>query len=161
METKRQRIVNEIVTRLRTIGVEVVLESGDEFQTDVGETVEDWRARWNAEELPAISVCDLVAETNKEFRDATQTLWTLTVSIRIFTAADGLAEDLRKMIGDVNTAIKQDPRWTVDGVGLAVDTWPRFERVIVPTGNPDKDEAAGAEVVIEIEFKTGTFNAYR
>lgn len=152
-KTKRQKIVEAMLARFAEISTD------NDYQTDIGANVKDWQVHWNDEDLPGLSVCDLVSEVQKEFSDQTQTVQTMTVSIRLFTAASVLAPALRILIGDVNAAIKQDPRWKVDGVGLAIDTRPRFERLIVPT--PGNEEVAGAEVVVEVEFITGTFNAYQ
>lgn len=153
VKTKRQKIVDAMIARFQDISTD------NGYQTDLGANVKDWAVHFNEDDLPALSVCDHVAEAKKEFMDQTVTVRTMTVALRIFSAADALAEDLRILIGDVETAIKLDPRWMVDGRGLAIDTWPDSERIIIPT--PGSDEAAGAEIVIKVDFKTGTFDAYQ
>jgi len=70
MGSKRQDIVDAIVTRLQGIGVgNVVTVGGDSYtcQTDVGGRVESWRAEpYGENDLPAINVRDMLDPLEEE-----------------------------------------------------------------------------------------------
>lgn len=154
-DTKRQLIVTEIVNRMKTIRLD---DPEGRFQTDLGANVEDWRTRWEQEELPALAVCDLVGATVEDADpNASNSIEVLPINLRIFIKEGTLPTELRKMIGDVQTAIKADPRWLVGGKGLAIRTNPVQAGMLVPETS---EEVAGAMVAIEVVYKTGKFNAY-
>lgn len=161
--TKRQQIVDAMLSRTRTISV----ANGYTFDY---KTIADWRTDYNEKELPAISVCDLPSKaraTNPNGDDYTK--WDMPVQWRIFVNQDTRPEVLRAMIGDVNKMIRTDPRWSIDrvigvppvertrSVGLAMLSEPMEEGFIIPDEN---FVIAGAAVQINVVYRTQTFNAY-
>lgn len=146
----RQRIVSAIITRLQDISI------ANGYKTDIGTNVEDWRVDWQQDELPAISVCDMVAENNFEHSATQQTIRQLPIQIRIFTASSTPAADLRKMIADVEQAIRVDDRWKVSGVGLVQHTRPLRDGFLIPEG---QFEIIGGVVEIEVQYLTSKFNS--
>jgi hypothetical protein len=148
MDTKRQRIVDKVVERMREIRV------ANGYQTDVGERVEDWQTQWNEDELDALSVCDLPEESTKGNKDAKRTTHRLPVHVRIFISKHTRPAELRKMIGDVVQAVKKDLRWD----GLALDTEPKQDGFVIPD---DAFVVAGGAVEFVIEYMTDTFDPFK
>lgn len=154
-DTKRQLIMDEIVARMRTI------KTANGYQTDLGLNVGYWEITWDGSgestNLPAVDVCDTNCKTNDYEFDDSETVHELSVLLRIFAAADDRASALNELIGEVQAAIKTDPRWKVSGIGLAMGTKLRSADLIVPK---ESFEVAGAAIEIEVSFKTSTFDAY-
>lgn len=148
MDTKRQRIVDAVVERVREIRV----AAG--YQTDLGERVEDWVTSWDDAELPAASVCDLPEESEKANKDAKRATHKIPVHVRIFVGKNERPATLRKMIGDVLAAVKKDPRWG----GLALDTWPKTDGFVIPE---DSFVIAGGAVEFVVEYATDTFDPFK
>jgi hypothetical protein len=147
-DTKRQKIVSAVVARLQEIRV----EAG--YQTDVGARVEDWRTNWDESELPAISVCDLPEQSEKGEKDAKKTTHDLPVHVRIFVRTNTPAAELRKMIGDVQQAVKKDLRWGK----LALDTMPKQSGFVIPE---DSFVIAGGAVEFIVQYMTDTFDPFQ
>lgn len=150
MDAKRQRIVDSIIARMQLITV------AGGYKTNLGNTVEDWRVDYDESELEtgALSVCDLVENSTLAHDQPTADLQrnVLPVQLRIFTKATERASELRKMIADVNQAIRVDTRWG----GLALWTLPKQSGMVI---KPDEFKLGGAAVEIEITYLTETFNA--
>lgn len=151
-DSKRQRLVAAIVARMQTI----LTVNG--YATNIGRTVEDWRTNWQQDELPAISVSDLTAEAVvPEGSNPQRTVWLMPVQIRVYAEKDETgAANIREMIKDINRAIRQDDRWKVSGVGLAMITRPLRDGFIIPD---ESFEVIGGVVEIEIQFFTAKFDA--
>lgn len=147
-DTLRQQIIAAVVARMQTIRV----AAG--YLTDVGARVGDWETSWEQKDLPALSVCDLVEENEKKNREAVQVTRKLPVVIRIFTSGREPADELRKMIADVEKAIGADVYW---GALARGGTWPKRSGMLVPD---DSFEIAGAAVEVVIEYYTKPFNAF-
>lgn len=159
-DSKRQRIVDAIKTRMATI-----LTTGG-YETNLGQNVREWESWIQQEDIPSagvLSVCDLPAvaaspEQARSERVVTGvTMWLMPVQFRIFLKRDNAVHaNLRKAIKDVNRAIRQDRRWTVTNVGLAAATRPLREG---PLLNEDTFEIAGAVVEVEVKFLTKEFDS--
>jgi hypothetical protein len=149
-ESKRQKIVSAVVARMEGISV------ADGYETDLGETVRDWKVNYQEDELPALSVCDTVADIDfvNGNIDAPSQQHRLPVLLRVFCKSDTPAEELRKMVSDVIKAVGGDPGWTVDGKRLAMFTRVTKAGIIVPN---ESFEIAGAAVEIEITYLAGRF----
>jgi hypothetical protein len=146
-DTKRQKIFDAVVTRMKTI------RTANGYQTEVGTTVAEWESRFDEGELPALSVCDLPDEVSKESKSSVGVTHRLRMQVRIFTSKGTKAKDLRKMIGDVVRAVGQDPSWGY----LAMDTEPGSEGFVVPA---EAMEIAGGAVEFTVVFTTATFDPF-
>lgn len=155
-ESKRQRIVDAVATRMRTI----LIANG--YETDLGLNVEEWTQHLQQEDIAdsgILSVCDMVAEAAATDGRSSprETIWLMPIQIRIWYPKDQLtAANVRTGLQDVNRAIRQDDRWKVDGVGLVMISRPLREGPIVPE---DSFEVAGAFLDFEAQFITQKFNS--
>jgi hypothetical protein len=145
--TKRQAIIDTIVDRMEGIKI------SNGFETNLGNKVEDWQVNWDESDLPALSVCDLTEETDDSQFGEHVYLHRLPVQLRIFTASDTRAPDVRLMIADVLQALRDDLKFG----GLALATELKRSGFILPN---DAFQIAGAAVEIEIEYITERFNSY-
>jgi hypothetical protein len=147
-DTKRQQLVSAIIARMVTIRI------SNGYETDLGLLVEDWPRRYQADELPALSVCDLTSEDEQDDPEAAHTIHRMPVQLRIHVKDGTPAALLRKMMADVEKAISVDRLWGY----LALSTKPKRSGLIVPN---DNNEVAGAAVEVEVAYITQTFNAYQ
>jgi hypothetical protein len=153
LKTKRQKIVEAVVTRMQSI------RTANDYQTDIGARVEDWAQRFDEEELKAqpskaiLGVYDLPDEVGKDGKHAIGATHRLRMQVRIFISKATPASALRTMIGDVVKAIGTDMLWGF----LAMDTEPGSEGFIVPT---EAMEVAGAAVEFIVVYTTATFDPY-
>lgn len=160
MKTKRQRIVDAIVERLRAISV------GNSYQTDAGHRVEVWAARFDEGELAAepsgcaLSVCDQVDRVSKESKHSTGSTHRLSVQVRIFRSKGVRDEALRAVIGDVVAAVGVDILWTEEATGryLAMDTEPAEEGFVIPS---EAMEIAAGAVAFTVVYATALFDPYQ
>lgn len=152
-DSKRQKIIDRVIDRAKTI----LIASG--YQTDLGKTVEDWRVDWDEEELPALSVCDLIEETAAAGGQPTASLatQTLPVQLRIFSRSSERAANLRKMLADLEKMVGANQRWNDGAINLATQTRKLRSGIVIPEGS---FEIAGAALEIEISYLTGNFNPY-
>jgi hypothetical protein len=155
-ESKRQRIVDAVAERMRTI----LIANG--YETDLGLNVEEWTQHLQQEDIPdsgIISICDMVAEAapNDGRSNPRETIWIMPIQIRMWYPKDRLdMANVRTGLQDVNRAIRQDDRWKVDGVGLVMISRPLREGPIVPE---DSFEIAGGFLDFEVQFITQKFNS--
>lgn len=155
-ESKRQRIMDAVAERMRTI----LIANG--YETDLGLNVEEWTQHLQQEDIAdsgILSVCDMVAEAaaTDGRSNPRETIWLMPIQIRIWYPKDQLtAANVRTGLQDVNRAIRQDDRWKVDGVGLVMISRPLREGPIVPE---DSFEVAGAFLDFEAQFITQKFNS--
>lgn len=154
-DSKRQKIVSAAVTRMQTI-----LTAGG-FETNLGQKVYDWVTDYQQSELPALSVCDLPAErAPSQGSDPKYTIWLMPIQFRVYAEKDATPANIRKMLKDVQKAIKgtaeQDDRFPVTGVPLVMQTQPVREG---PLLSEDTFEIIGGVVEVEVVFKTEKFNA--
>lgn len=151
-DSKRQKIVDAIVARMETI------TTANGYTTNIGANVHDWRVNFQDDELPAVSVCDLIADAAQVSgrADPRETVHLMSVQIRIYAAKGDDPANIRNMLKDVMRAIRQDDRWTVSNVGLAMLTRPVRDGFIIPE---DSFEVVGGTVEIEVQFITQKFNA--
>ena len=152
-DSKRQKIIDLAVVLMQTI------RTANGYQTELGEHVEDWRVNWDDSELPALSVCDTVADENLANNEPSASLQTnrLPLLFRIFVKSDTSAADLRKMIADVKMALKTNLRWNDGTTDLAMWTLPSGSGIVVPT---ESFEIAGAEIRVEISYLTESFSEF-
>jgi hypothetical protein len=148
-DSKRQQIIDKVLERMITI------RTANGYQTNLGLAVRDWETNWDEKELPALSVCDLDEKSlmPNESADAPRQIRQLPVGLKIFTQSDTPAREIRKLIADVEKAIKVDLRWT----SLAMHTVPQRSGMVV---SEEAFEIAGAAVEIEIVYMTDTFDSY-
>lgn len=149
MKTIRQDIVDRIIALMQT----VTITGG--YQTDFGTNVNDSKAHYNEEDMPAMSVFDLAADIEfaRGDKEATQQKKTLEFQLRFFAAGQTKASELRKMIADANKALGTDQN--LGGKVLWIN--PTQEGLIV---DEDTFEVAGAAIRLEIAYKNPTFNDY-
>lgn len=168
-KTKRQRIIDAVIARLKTITV------ANGFQTDAGAQVDDWPVRFDEEELKALpalaalGVYDLPDEVSKASKHAKGSAHRLRVQVRVHQSAALSAAALRVIVGDVVDAVGRDvtqptldpllwPEAANDGKYLAMDTAPEQEGLIFPEGAL---EVSGAAVEFTIEYATAVFDPYQ
>ena len=153
-DTKRQKLVDAVIARMQMIRV------SNGYATDAGQRVEDWPRRFDEAELrelsskAALAVCDIGDDSEKADRESALEVHELSFQVRIFVTTDTPARELRKIIGDVQSALGVDQYWSTLGLG----TNPRRAGMIVPK---DSMEIAGAAVEFDIGYLTETFNPYQ
>jgi hypothetical protein len=149
-DSKRQKIVDAVIARMKLIN------GAGSYSTNVGSRVEDSRTNWQQDELPAISVYDGDAMANPTSpAEAKSVVHEMSVLIKGFTEQGITAAACRTLMKDILTAIRQDPKWIVAGVPLAMQSRPGREAI---TRNPDSFEVEGCEVEIAVYYKTEKFN---
>ncbi len=149
-DSKRQKIVDAVVARMQTI----LVTNG--YQTNIGANVEDSRQNWQEEELPATSVFDLEATAEALPQNATRSIWTQPIGIRVALKKGSDVKAGRKVIADIYRAIGTDETWIVSGTSLAMFTNPATEGFQQP---PDSFEVQAVEVLINVIYKTAKWNA--
>ncbi len=150
-ETIRQKLVAAIITTLGQIRV------SNGYQTDVGATVLDFprqvQATYGQDELPVLGVFDVDSTTSRENLNARKFDRVLTIQIRAYLKKDTPGPEIRKIIGDIETAIGTNPRWN----GLAMATMPAREGVVIQS---EDFEISAAAVEVTILYPTCAFNPY-
>lgn len=146
--SKREALIALIIERMRQIKPE------NGYQTGLGASVHDFETNFADEDLPALSVCDLVSEHELAGKQATATgqIDKYPVYLKIFARSNTRASDLRKMISDIWKAVKVDPRWE----NLAMQTIP------LRSGIELSEEAftiGGAMVAIEVHIFNTNFGS--
>jgi hypothetical protein len=151
-KTIRQKLVDAIVARMQ--GVDNT-QPGSPYQTKPL-SVEEWATHYQEEELTdgyRLSVCDMLNEPEtKSQHDENQTN-RLKVQIRIFLSSVTRVADLRRVTGDVLTAIRADMRWS----GLAFYSEPGADGFIVPA---ESAGVAGAAVEFTVVYGSQRFDPY-
>lgn len=149
-DSKREKIVQAIVTRLKLIN------GTGSYTTNVGSRVEDNRTNWQQNELPAISVFDGDAIKHPTSpADYKSTMNEMSVLIKGYCEQGTTAAAARNLIKDINTAIRQDDKWIVSSVPLAMQTREVVDRI---ARNTDEFEVEGCEVEIAVWFVHQKFN---
>lgn len=145
--SKRQNIVDDLIELLETITI------SNDYETDIGSSVHDFKVHFQEDDLPAMSVCDLVADVRfvNGNKDAPGQQKELNLQLRIFAARETKITELRKMITDVNKALGTDKR-----LGDSV-LWinPLKEGIIA---DEETFEVAGAAVELEIAYLVDSFS---
>lgn len=151
-DSKRQKLVSAIVTRM------ALINGAGDYTTNIAGRVKDSETNWaeDQETLPAISVFDGDAVANPTSPNPRSTVHEMTVLIRFYAEQGVTAANCRNGIKDIKTAIRQDTKWTVAGIPLAMQTREVRESI---TRSPESFEVEGSEVEISIQFKTEVFNA--
>lgn len=146
--SKRQQIIDAIIARMQLIK----LANG--YQTDLGNNVNDFKTRYDEDDLPGLSVCDTIAnhELASGSPTATNQIDTMSVQLRVFVSDDTPAQELRTMIADIWKAIKVDPRWG----SLAMQTIPKRSGIVIES---DAFQIGGAAVEIEISIFNTNFGS--
>lgn len=150
-DTIRQQIVDAIIATLETI------QAGAVYQTSIGSTVFDFEANVQGTdregELPVLSVYDLEEIALDAQLDEKRTNCSLTVQIRAYVRSETPSRELRKIIGDIQTAIGTNTRWNK----LATGTLPVRAGLVIQSEN---FEISAAAVEITVYYSTLTFNPY-
>ena len=157
--TIRQQLVTAVINRLKLIKTTntYTLDYGETFQnyeTNIGDSVDEWRAvDIDPKELPMLVVRDLDTENDvsSDFTEK-QINWLLIV-VEIVTSGNTAAVELRKMLGDVNAAIRQDTTWGE----LAITTNPQKERFLI---EQQSKRIAGGLIEFKVKYVSGRFNQY-
>lgn len=150
MKTLRQELVERVVARMQSI------RTANGYQTDAGAHVEQWPAGYGEEELraaPRLGVCDLPNDATKESMHAESQENRLRVQVRIFTSGAARLDYVRRMIGDVLSAVGADQRWGK----LALHTEPGSDGFVVPQ---ESMSVAGAAVEFVIVYRSKLFNPF-
>jgi hypothetical protein len=147
----RQQIVDAVIDRMSSI------QTVNGYLTDIGANVYDWRTQFHEEELPAVSVCDLTADTITPdgASNPQRVAHSLPLQIRIYAVRDESPSNIRAMIADVITAIGRDDRWHVGGIGLAMTTRRVRDGFLIPQ---DSFEVIGGVVEVEVIYLTAKWN---
>lgn len=151
-DSRRQKLVDAIVARMKLIN-----GTGD-YELDLDNRVKDSESNWGENDYPAVSVYDGDAEANPTSPGAyTETIHAMSVMIEGFTGqhADG-PKNARKLLKDINTAIRVDDKWIVSNVPLAMQT--REVRSNI-TRDQANFQVEGCQIEIMVQFKTPKFNA--
>ena len=169
MKTKRQRIVDAVVARMKTI------RTANGFETDAGRRVEVWQPRFDERELASepskviLVVCDLAAPVSKESKHSKGSTCRLPFQVRILRSKGVRDEALRAVIGDVVSALGRDvtqptldpilwPEAANVGKYLAVDTEPAEEGFVIPE---EAMEIAAGAVAFTVVYATALFDPYQ
>lgn len=151
----RQKLVNEIKRRLTAITI------ANGYETDIGTgPINEWPVAYQAEELPALGIFDLINATAQEYAQEKRIMNQLGFQVRIFLPRDPDPTLVRKMIADVLRATITDPTTGARDAtlgGLAVDMQPEEDGFIVPKETFQID---GAAVGFNVQFLAAPFNAY-
>lgn len=150
-DPKRHKIVEAVVARMKLIN------GAGSYTTDVDDRVEDSRTNWQQDEMPAISVFDgdAIGTPTTAGRNL-GTVHAMPILIRGMTEQGTTAANVRTLIKDIMTAIRQDDKWSVAGTPLVMQTRQVRDGIL---RNADSFEVEGCEVEIEVQFLTQKFNA--
>lgn len=152
-----QKIMAAIVDRM-----ELINGTGD-YLTSIGTRVEDSRANWDQNELPAISVFEGRVETTYTDDEEVEVLRKMSVMIRCQFEADNAsattAAFARKSIADIKRAIRIDRHFRTDpddpSTALAYMTREVAHSIEYV---PDSFEIAGTQTEIEISYFATNFD---
>ncbi len=151
-DSKRQQICTAIDTRLKTI----LVSNG--YETNLGNNVyEYWQVALEEDELPGVIWKDS-AETSVPLVSDTQDRL-LTIELILQAAGSDAPKQLRKMIADIEKAIKTDGTGITWG-GLAIDTDPINMSEAFEIEH--KERRIGAcKLNFIIKYRTGYLNPYQ
>jgi hypothetical protein len=150
-DSKRQRIVDAVVTRMKLIN------GSGSYTTNVANRVEDSRTSWQQNELPAISVFDGDAIANPtSTAEPKAVIHEMPLIIKGFCEQGTTAAAARTLLKDILTAIRVDDKWTVSSTTLVMQTRPGRESI---SRDPESFEVEGCEVEAMVQYKTLKFNA--
>jgi hypothetical protein len=145
--TLRQQIVTKITERMALI----LTASG--YETNAGQNVDEWRSDADLHDranLPAIGVFDVSDDWEPESYGQHRYMHTMRVQLRCVATSTA---EIRKVIGDVHTAINTDRGWS----SLAAETLPISDRMIVDEA---ERKILGAIVEVEIKYRSTGFSPY-
>lgn len=148
-KTIRQKLVDAIVARMSGIN------GADPYQT-TPVSVEEWPTHYQESDLTGgyrLGVCDMTNEPATQSRHDLNQTNRLKVQVRIFISSATRVTDLRKVIGDVLTAIRVDQFWG----GLAQFSEPGQDGFIVPQ---ESLQVAGAAVEFNVVYGSQRFDAF-
>lgn len=172
-QTKRERIFDRVLNRLHNIRSD---NEPDKYNTQVGRYVFPWRTGTVSEE----ELESFVDHAALVLRDVDETKATngnhtlpvtnlnggtqkfereLHIQIEVFSGGEESPTLIRKVIADIETAIRQDIRWRdVSGKALALGTRPRIDRSIV---EQESKKVGGVIYEFFIHYTTDAFNSYQ
>lgn len=140
---RRDSIVDALVDRLEDISI------ANGYQTDF-EHVEAWKVTpWQDADLPGLTVKDLSDEPLNEVSRGTMNkiLHGLLVRIELACSGSTPVATIRKMIGDVMDAIRQDETFG----GLAIQTSWLGDEIAV---EQEERTVTGANIALRIDYRT-------
>ncbi|MCC7202446.1 MAG: hypothetical protein IT393_07295 [Nitrospirae bacterium] len=148
-DSKRQQIVNAIDGKLKTI----LVSNG--YETSLGNNVyEYWDVALEESELPGVIWRDSSEICTPLISDMQDRL--LTVSLTLQAIGADAPKQLRKMIADIEKAIKTDLTWG----GLAIDTDP--VNMTEAFEIEHKEHLVGAcRIEFTLKYRTGYLNPYQ
>ena len=142
-----------IVARLELI------DGTGSYLTEIGTRVEDSRPNWDENELPAISVFQGTATTERTDDEEVEVMRKFPVMIRcVFQRDDDQATDAafaRKTISDIYRAIRSNDQWIVSSVPQATFTQEKSHGIEYAENSY---EITGVQVEIEIQYIGSKFN---
>jgi hypothetical protein len=151
MDTKRQKIVDAIVTKYKTISV------GNGYLTDVGGSVFEWRdAPFHERECPAINFRDLDEPIELSALRSKRVKRSLHCLSQVVTVGDTPMKDVRKIIADMEKAISElieDETFSA----LISDIRPRLNRAVL---DQESLKFAGSTFEFYIDYPTQAFNSF-
>jgi hypothetical protein len=152
-DTKRQKIVSKILAAVQGISI------ANDFETDIGENVDDWRTDWQEDELPGTSVCDQTAEAIENLADEHLDFFSLPVQIRTTLKTDTRASDARKIEADLLKSLEQFKDGIFEGnAKLAIQVQVKRSGFVLAE---DAFSVVAIAVEIEVIFHTKRFDAYQ
>lgn len=153
-----QQLFDAVKTRFQFIRVV------NGYETEVGAHCLTWRdlqtSPIQASEFPCIMLRDPKRETMRESRVINAHDHELTIEVYAASrAADSSPPDnfARRILADLDKAIGEDIKWTINDVQLARDTIPGTDEIEAAHAG---DRIVGVKKTFTILFRTGRFNPY-
>jgi len=152
----RQRIVNAITDRLKTI------TKANNFRTNIGENVFRWKLTpWGERDAAGrqyLDGCNLKDKSCVLTATVSGSMdWVLDIDIEIYGDGEGSDTFLRSAEADVITMIGQDPKFGV--ADLNARTWTKNFRTEMGL-KQDERIVAGMLISFQVEFRTPYWNPY-
>jgi len=145
----RQRIIDAVRTRLQSILV------ANGFNFSLGNNIHEWRdTPFSSDALPALVYRDISCEIIQAEGHRCNLRIEVELVAGLATSASAGASDIRKMIADIYSAIRQDIHWGT----LALDTLPEGDEMRVEQA---EQKVSGAVVRFSIVYRTREWNPYQ
>lgn len=152
-DSKRQRIVNAIVDRMKLIN------GAGNYSTNIQNRSYDSPPQLDQESgnIPCVGVYDMRSQAEPTSTGLTKgIIHSMTVILKGTVKRGSDASAARTLLKDMQRAVRVDDKWTVSSVQLAMQTRQIAEDIIRTEGTFEID---GCTLEIEVQFKTEKFNA--
>lgn len=148
MESVRQRLINAIDAKLRTVTI------ANGFETDMGNHVFHWKASdFSQSDLPLVEYRDVACDVVEGGPMGLHT-FALTMEVEVVTAGGSATPtEIRKAIADVYKVIGQDVQFG----GLAINTEPTGDEIKVDQADR---VIGGALIRFKVVYRTRLFDPY-